>query len=127
MPSLSPAAVSAATCSLDAEDAAASKEGVGLSAPPDRLLAPAPLKLVLLLLLEGPVLLVRGLVAALLPRLLPVLLLIVPASSAGRAGCGLWVWKILGSGKHFLHHPSCRQIGAQVGVRPGLGVESAST
>jgi hypothetical protein len=42
-----------------------------------------------LLLLEGPVLLVRGLVAALLPRLLPVLLLFVLASSAGSAGCGL--------------------------------------
>jgi hypothetical protein len=53
----------------------------------------------LLLLLEGPVLLVRGLVAALLPRLLALVLLVLllPLSS-GSAGWNVWVWKVFGSG-----------------------------
>jgi hypothetical protein len=71
----------------------------------------------LLLLLDGPVLLVRGLVAALLPRLLLLalllLLLLLLWSSGGSGGCDLYVWKIFGSGKHFLHQPSCRHTQVQ--------------
>jgi hypothetical protein len=52
----------------------------------------------LLLLLEGPVLLVRGLVAALLPRLLALVLLVLLLLSSGSAGWNVWVWKVLGSG-----------------------------
>lgn len=107
-PSLSAAAVNAATCSTEAADAAASKQGAGPSAPPGLLLGPAPLGL-LLLLLDGPVLMVRGLVAALLPRLLLLEPLLFDSSS-GSFGCALYVCMSFDSspGWLFLHQPSCR-------------------
>lgn len=102
MPTLSAASVSAATCSADATPA---KPGTGASTASVLLLLEGPLGL-LLLLLDGPVLLFRGLVAALLPCLLLLALLLLLWSSGGRGGWDLYVWKIFCSGKHFLHQPS---------------------